>query len=141
MSYETASAGVGESPIYHGRLHWIGYLPGAVLLLSGVVCAGIPILAGLFGFVGILLTIRHLIANWTTEIVVTDRRVIYKTGLIRRNTVELSARKVEGVDVQQSIAGRIFNYGDLAVRGTGVGEISLRSIANPLDARRALNVS
>jgi uncharacterized membrane protein YdbT with pleckstrin-like domain len=140
MSYEAASAGTGESPIYHGRLHWVGYLPGILLLLIGAACAFVPILAGLFVLVGSVLLIRHFIANWTTEIVVTDRRVIYKTGLIRRNTVELSARKVEGVDVQQSIPGRIFNYGDLTIRGTGVGEISLKSIANPLDARRALNV-
>ena len=141
MSYEAASAGTGESPVYHGRLHWVGYVPGMLLLLIGLACLGIPILAGLFIAVALILLVRHIIANWTTEIVVTDRRVIYKTGLIRRNTVELSARKVEGVDVQQSIMGRILNYGDLTIRGTGVGAISLRSIANPLDARRSLNVS
>lgn len=141
MSYEQASAGSGESPTYHGTLHWIGYVPAVVLFAAAAGFSFLPILGALFAIAGLIMLARHLIVVCTTEIVVTDRRVLFKTGFIRRNTVELSARKIEGVDIEQSILGRILNYGDLAIRGTGVGAIQLRNVARPLDARRALNVA
>ena len=74
-------------------------------------------------------------ARWTTEIAVTDRRVIYKRGFIQRHTVEMNVDKVESVDVDQSILGRIFNYGDITVRGTGATLEPFRSIEAPLDFR------
>ena len=59
--------------------------------------------------------------RWTTEIDVTNRRIVYKCGLIKRHTVEMNMDKVESVDVDQSIFGRLLNYGDITIRGTGEG--------------------
>ena len=73
---------------------------------------------------------------WTTEIAVTDRRVIYKTGFIRRKTTEMHMEKVESVDVDQSVLGRILDYGDVIVRGTGAGPRDpIRNIDAPLELR------
>ena len=57
--------------------------------------------------------------RWTTEIDVTDRRIVYKRGFINRHTVEMNMDKVESVDVDQSFWGRLLDYGDIIVRGTG----------------------
>ena len=63
--------------------------------------------------------IRALITIRTAEIAVTTRRVINKRGLIRRDTVEINASKIESIDLSQSILGRALNYGTVIVRGTG----------------------
>ena len=65
----------------------------------------------------------------------TDRRVVYKTGLIRRHTIEMNMDKVESVNVDQSILGRIFGYGTVDIRGTGGGLEPLRNIRDPLAFR------
>ena len=57
--------------------------------------------------------------RWMTEIVVTDPRVIYAHGFILRHSVEVHMDKIESVDVDQSILGRMFDYGDVTIRGTG----------------------
>ncbi len=76
--------------------------------------------------------------RWTTEVDVTDRRVVYKRGFIRRHTVEINMDKVESVDVDQSLFGRLFDYGDVVIRGTGAGIEPLRGIDSPLAFRNAV---
>jgi uncharacterized membrane protein YdbT with pleckstrin-like domain len=75
-----------------------------------------------------------------TEIVVTDRRVIYKRGFIARRTVEMNISKVETVDVEQSIAGRLLGYGTVLIRGTGESLEPLRHVEAPLTIRNAITV-
>ena len=78
------------------------------------------------------------IIRWITEFAVTDRRVIYKCGFISRHTVEMNMDKVKSVDVDQSLLGRLLNYGTIHVLGTGEGIESLRRIAAPLALRNAI---
>ena len=71
---------------------------------------------------GVLFVVSFLYAwfiRWITEIAVTDRRVIYKRGFITRHTVEMNMDKVASVDVDQSILGRMLDYGTVHVIGTG----------------------
>src|SRR5205085_6129586 len=75
--------------------------------------------AVLFGVLAIASWARAAIRRATTELAVTDRRVIYKSGLFSRHTLEMNRSKVESVDVDQSILGRIFSFGTIIVRGTG----------------------
>ena len=70
--------------------------------------------------------------RWTTETDVTNLRVVHKTGFIKRRTFEMSLDKVESVDVNQSILGRLLNYGDVTVRGVGEGAETIETIASPL---------
>ncbi len=83
----------------------------------------------------LLTLLAAAVRRWTTEIAVTDRRVIFKRGLIRRHTIEMNMDKVETVDVDQSLAGRLLGYGDIVVRGTGSTIEPFRKIAAPLDFR------
>ncbi len=65
----------------------------------------------------------------------TNHRVIYKTGIFSRHTIEMNRTKVESVDVQQSISGRLFGYGTIVVRGTGGSLEPIRNIQDPLTFR------
>ena len=71
---------------------------------------------------------------WITEIAVTNRRVIYKRGFISRTTAEMHMDKIESVEVDQSILGRILDYGKVTVLGTGIGTGSLGKIDEPIAA-------
>ena len=131
----------GEQVRYRASLNWILDVPGvAVCFVALVIYIATP--TGSFTlslcscFVGGLFLIgRAWFYWWTTEIAVTDRRVIYKTGFIRRNTTEMNMDKVESVDVEQSVLGRVFDYGDVIVRGTGSGLAPIRNVDAPLDLR------
>jgi len=73
-----------------------------------------------------------------TDIAVTNRRVIYKKGLIRRQTNEMNMDKVESVKINQSILGRLLDYGDVTILGTGEGFETLRTIASPIELRNSI---
>jgi uncharacterized membrane protein YdbT with pleckstrin-like domain len=135
----------GETLVHSSELHWIIYLPAAVLLLvtvsaltqlgdasSGPIWLLVAIACAIFGVIAL---ISAWVRRWTTEIDVTSRRIVYKRGLIRRRTIEMNMDKVESVDVDQSILGRLLNFGDITIRGTGVGLEPLRSIDDPLTFR------
>jgi uncharacterized membrane protein YdbT with pleckstrin-like domain len=94
--------------------------------------------ASIFGVLAVITFARAWLWQWTTELAVTDRRVIYKRGFIRRDTVEMNMDKVEAVEVQQSVLGRLFNYGTLNVKGTGQSIEHLCTIASPLALRNAM---
>jgi len=73
---------------------------------------------------------------------VTDKRIIYKRGLINRHTVEMNMDKVATVDVDQSILGRLLDYGSIRILGTGGahGIERLDRIASPVSLRNAIDV-
>lgn len=99
---------------------------------------GLRIFAFLVFIVGMLSFAQRMINKATTEIAITNSRLIFKRGLIARHVGELSVDRIEGVNVLQSVFGRIFNYGRLAVRGMGVGEVVLPPIEDPLAFRQAI---
>jgi len=78
---------------------------------------------------------RAWFIRWMTEIVVTDRRVIYAHGFIQRHSVEVHMDKIESVDVDQGMLGRVFDYGDVTIRGTGSTMEPLRAVDRPIDFR------
>ena len=149
MSYLQRILQPDETLRYVGRLHWIVYLPGLVLFAIAVALSVAIIAANQFGnlvpyflaaldlvmLASLLTLLVAAVRRWTTEIAVTDRRVIFKRGLIRRHTIEMNMDKVETVDVNQSLAGRLLGYGDIVVRGTGSSIEPFRKIAAPLDFR------
>jgi uncharacterized membrane protein YdbT with pleckstrin-like domain len=76
--------------------------------------------------------------RWITEFAVTTHRVIYKRGFISRRTAEMNMNKVESVTVNQSLLGRILDYGSIHVLGTGQGIEHLHQIVSPLALRNAI---
>ena len=149
MSYVNSVLQPGERIVMRGQLHWIIYRDAIALLILGPVVVifewvtrmndtmiGITsmIFAVLFcAFFGYAWFIR-----WITEFAVTDRRVIYKRGFITRRTAEMNMDKVESVEVNQSVLGRMLDYGSLHVMGTGQGIEHLHYIAQPLALRNAI---
>lgn len=89
--------------------------------------------------VGVLFLLLAFINVWTTELAITNRRIIAKTGLIRRNTIELKVTRVESLGVDQSILGRLFNFGSIIVKGTGGSNAPIPYIAKPLEFRQHVN--
>jgi len=83
-------------------------------------------------------TIRAWFHRMATETDVTNLRVVHKTGLIKRRTFEIALDKVESVDVNQSILGRILNYGNVTIMGVGEGRETISTIASPLAFRNAI---
>ncbi|HUI16644.1 MAG TPA: PH domain-containing protein [Alphaproteobacteria bacterium] len=148
MKYVDRVLQPGETVRHVSRVHWIVYLPGVGLCLVGLIGYGIfvgdgshTVLRGVVIValgVGLLSMISAWFRRWTTEIAVTDRRVIYKRGFIRRHTIEMNMDKVESVDVNQSILGRILDYGTIIVRGTGAGLEPLTSIDSPIEFRNSV---
>lgn len=146
MGYVEKIIQPGEKVLVIGRMHWIIFLRSAAILLAGFATmllgsGALFLIIGLciFAF-GTLVLVQSLVEAWTTEIVVTDKRVIRKTGLIRRATTEMNMDKVESVIVDQSLTGRIFGYGSIVVRGTGAGIEGLHHIMDPLALRSAIVV-
>lgn len=87
---------------------------------------------------GVLRFASMMVTKATTEIAITNSRLIFKRGLVARYVGEMSIDRIEGVNVLQTVWGRIFGYGRIMVRGMGVGEVILPSISNPIAFRRAI---
>ena len=90
----------------------------------------------LIAVVGLFILLAAWIRYRTTEFAVTDRRIIAKTGLVSRRTVEMFLDKVESLNVDQSVAGRLFDYGTVTVRGTGATSEAFQNISAPLALRK-----
>lgn len=87
---------------------------------------------------GLYFFAHMMIVKATTEIAVTSERLVYKKGLVARNVGELNVDRIEGVSVRQGVLGRIFGYGNVIIRGMGVGEVVLPPIEAPIEFRRAV---
>ncbi|MGB9369190.1 MAG: PH domain-containing protein [Xanthobacteraceae bacterium] len=145
MSYVEKVLQPGEKVGYQASLHWVTYLHGLLWLvaaavvwmvlpgqwLGGLVTNTVVILLAACGvfFLG-----QAWFEWWITEIAITNRRVIYKHGLVSRQTDEMPVDKIETVQVDQSILGRILGYGRVTIRGTGGGGGSLGTLDAPIAA-------
>jgi len=142
----------GETVKVIGRLHWTIFLRAFVLAVVSVVVmiygqksisasiGSVVVYAGWIGLaVAAVLFLHAAFRRWTTELSVTTHRVIFKRGFIWRHTVEMNMDKVETVNVDQSILGRILGYGTIHVLGTGQGGINnLHGMGSPITVRNAI---
>ncbi len=153
MSYVQKILEPGESVTHVTRTHWLVYLPAIFLLLLGIAAlasssyvsadlAAVPQIAGaMLILLAAISWLPAFIRRWTTELAVTNRRIVFKSGLFRRHTMEMNTSKVESVDVDQSVMGRILDYGTVTIRGTGGGIEPMRNIANPIAFRNHVTAS
>ena len=128
MGYIEDTISDDEKIVYVVQFHWI-YTFIAFLYL---------IFLGLL-LIGVFIFIKMMINKWTTERALTNTRYIQKIGWIARNTEEIGISKIEEVDLQQSILGRILGYGSISISGTGSGHILLKDIEAPLLFQKNLN--
>ncbi len=99
---------------------------------------GVKIVAFFIMLMGVMRFVQMMIVKATTEIAVTNKRLVYKRGLVARYVGEMNIDRVEGVNVLQGVLGRIFGYGRVMVRGMGIGEIVLPPIAEPIKFRKSI---
>ena len=158
MSYVENNLIPGETILYRTKLHWIvlfwpvlvGSLLGliSVLLFFSAVASrsgssqSHSVAAGTGAFflvVGAAIIGFGILRLNATEIAVTNKRVLIKTGLLSRRTIELLLSKIESIGVDESPSGRIFGFGTVIVRGTGGTPESFDQIAHPLEFRRQVH--
>jgi len=156
MSYVQKVLQPEETVRYTASIHWIVYFWGALLLALALatfifgrfLAAHVffwELVAALFAVIGLFLFIPAWWAWWTTEIAVTDRRVISKvrwlslSRFMQVETNEMQMDKVESVRVDQSLLGQFLNYGDVTILGTGVGGEPIKQVANPIELRNHIS--
>ena len=161
MSFVDRNLIPGEQVLYRTRIHWMTRVhPSTVLfyvallawpatyllertgVLSPETFAWVGPPGGLAILVLLALACVPPLLIWlavaSTEFAVTTHRVIFKTGLMNRNSLELHLSKVESIAVQQGILGRIFGYGTIMMIGTGGTREPFQGVARPLEFRRAV---
>jgi uncharacterized membrane protein YdbT with pleckstrin-like domain len=149
-AYVESVLAAGENVIYRAAIsswkYFLSYAGGILLIVGGgavMYYAPFPEpwtrVAGIVLFsVGLATLFSALLRQRTTELVLTDRRIIAKRGIMARDTVEMNLSKVESLHVSQGIMGRMLDYGDVAVVGTGSSLEPLRGVSHPLELRRKL---
>jgi len=145
MSYIDKNLISGEKIVYRTGLHWsvlLGPVILAVIIASGgVVCllqrdtnflyAGAVLLV-----VAFVIVVAAMVKRSAVEMAVTNRRVIIKTGLASRRSLEIMLAKVESIGVVEPTMGRILGYGTLTIHGTGGTPEPFSRIAHPSEFRR-----
>jgi uncharacterized membrane protein YdbT with pleckstrin-like domain len=139
-TYVDTNLNAGEDVVYRTGTHPIVYLVPAFFILLGIGLGGFGLRSvGLAVLaLGVLALAGAWIRQWSSEFAVTNRRVIVKVGLISRRTIEINMSKVESIEVNQDIFGRILNYGTILVIGTGGTKEPFDLISEPLAFRRAV---
>lgn len=87
--------------------------------------------------IGLIFLGKAYVRYKTTELAITTKRIIVKVGFIRRSTVEININKVESIQVDQGLLGRLFDFGTLVIAGAGTAQAPLHGIAGPLAFRKA----
>ena len=162
MKYVEQVLQPGEKVTYATSLHWLVYLRAIVLMILAIaflvgstaipeqglaeipkqgLARGLQAVAAAFLLWALVSGLGAMIRRSATELAVTDRRVIYKTGIFQRHSMEMNLSKVETVGVNQSILGRILGYGTVIVRGTGGSFEPVAFIGDPLSFRSHITAS
>ncbi len=143
MSYIEKTLREGENIAAKAELHWINYFKSFCILILGVVLAiasvgavgmelYVWIVAAFLVLWGAYLSIKLMFV----EMVVTNKRVVVKKGIIAVDTDELNNAKVEGIEIEQPVWGRILGYGDVCFYGVGVGKLRFSAIKNPTEFKK-----
>jgi membrane protein YdbS with pleckstrin-like domain len=151
MSYVDKNLMDGEQVFYRARRHWTVFGGPLLVLFAGVlVFGGVRMWAppewspgrvslaalALCTAAALFMAIPALIDRTTSEFAVTNKRVIIKVGWIKRRSLETLLTKVEGIEVNQGICGRVFDYGTIVITGTGGSKEPFEQIGAPLLFRR-----
>lgn len=126
MSYVSGVLSKEERVVYQGRVSIWSLLP---LFLVGLV------FLGAYGL-GVLFWVAAAVRYITTEIAITNKRVIAKAGFISRSTIEINLQRIESLQVRQGVLGRILNFGSVIVSGAGNPQAPIVGISDPLKFRK-----
>ena len=149
MSYIDRNLMDGEHIVYRGRLNLIIFIWPIVWFIIALALFGIGVnsteanvrtlmvaIGGIFALIAAVTFMRPFIQYVTSEFGITNRRVTVKTGLFRRKSLEVLLNKIEGIQVNQSILGRLLGFGSITVTGTGGTKDPFHNIAAPFEFRK-----
>ena len=142
MSYIGENLLPDEHVVYRAELHWIIFARAIVVLVVGLVLVFVPRIGQaslVVLLLGVVMLVPPFVAYRTTELGVTNKRVIVKTGLVRRRTLELLLRQVEAISVDQSLLGRLLGFGSITLTGTGGVREVFHRVRDPLELRRRIH--
>ena len=140
MSYINKSIGADETLVASSKIHWVAFVYPFILILLGL--ATVQFYVGYFFLLAATLQLLDAIVyRTTTDLAVTDKKLIAKWGLFRRKTIEQRIGKIDTIQVDQGIMGRLLNYGSITVTGSGFAPTPIKTISDPLAFRRAVEVA
>jgi len=123
MSYLEESLSAEEKVVAVFRQHWITRIWLVIWIL-------------------LIVTIPIAIYEWlrlrTIEHGVTNKRVVFKQGIISRHTEEMKLGSIETVEIDQGIWGRILGFGDIKVTGRGISDVVFRRMDDPMEVKRKI---
>ena len=143
--YVRSTLSPNESPVYQTSLHWIIFARFAFFTLLAFLIA-MPFAIFVQALTGsqlgwfalplpTFLMVAPTLAYVSSELVITNSRVLIKTGIVRRQTLEMFVTKIESIAIEQGFLARIFDYGTVIIRGTGGFEEPFETIAHPIEFR------
>jgi uncharacterized membrane protein YdbT with pleckstrin-like domain len=163
MGYVEENLVPGEQVLYKAKLHWGMFIGPVIILGMGLfflLLSFLPLITsssnsdydpiystlgciiccvGPFFLYGVIYLLSMILSFLTTEFALTDRRIIAKTGIIQRRSLEILIGKVESIGVSQPVIGRLLNYGTIVVCGTGGTKQSFHNIFDPMGLRQRIN--
>ncbi len=147
MTYSEESLGQNEKLIYEAHFHFLYYAAawisvafcmalaiGALVYATGIAELGLLCISA----AGLAVVAYRMKPIWTTEIAVTNHRVVIKRGWLTRSTIELQLKNIEQVNFHQGLLGQLFDFGKIVIHGTGVDDMVLPYIASPTDLVKAI---
>lgn len=143
MGYLENNLSAGEEVVYKAKLHWLLFAQPVILLLLGwwLYAAEAKVIhyGGLFLlFIGVVSLVQRIMVKIGSVYAVTNKRVILKTGVISRRALDLVLAKCEGLQIKQSVSGRIFNFGTITIT-TGGATSSYPFISDPQRFKKEIN--
>lgn len=145
MSYIEQSLAPDEHIIYEAHFHplnnaaaWIALFVSAAVALVAYTQDYSAWVSGAAIALGVAIFLAIKLPIWAQRVVITSQRIVYRRGLLRRKTEELQLRSAEQVQLEQSILGRIFGFGRIIISGTGVEDVRLPALAEPVVLRNKL---
>jgi uncharacterized membrane protein YdbT with pleckstrin-like domain len=137
MAYLDTMLTPDEQILFRGSIHPI-FIFNYAAISVGIFAAAVFVNYALFLFFPISVLMMH--PYWTTDVMITNKRLMYKQGLVARNTQEIYLNKIESMSIIQGIFGRIFDYGTVRVHGVGIGEMDLpQNLEDPMAFKKALD--
>ena len=143
MSYIQNNLQAGEEIKYKADIHWYIFAYPVILLLLSVFFSSAQ--TGFFHYVSLFLLlsglfqlIKRILLKMDTEYVVTNKKVILKSGILSQDALELVLNKREGIRINQSLMGRMLGFGSIVVTTGGVTN-KFDFITNPIKFRNEIN--
>ncbi len=139
MSYIDNNIMVGEQVVYRTRLHWIIFFWPMVLFIFSLLFLfseeGVRIIGAVLILIATVKGLSSFVNFVTSEFGITNKRIIGKVGFIRRASIEVLLSKVEAIQIDQGLLGRMLDFGSIAISGTGGTKDPFHKISSPLKFR------